>query len=203
MSNATPELVTTELPEELERMAAAIQRAKEERAVAAAIEQDIFLEPVSLGTSCDIKDVDVDLNFNNENDLIDQNLHLYDVDATHTRDRHGRHYWNFDDRRRMPLLVIAFRTKGGAWLCTVNDVIMRLDKFLSITDAQAAPVQRREFGAPPTVPSSTEQLLCNSGDGERFAIPYASVSQLMMALQMIPVDPENDGVPRNPTAKTE
>ena len=192
---ATPLLEMTEIPEEVSRMEAALQRERQDRAaqaardaqVAAAIDQDVFFEarPVSDEIE-DIKDLDVDVNLNG--DMMDQNVQLYDIDVAHTRDRHGRHFWSFDDRRRMPLLVIGFRTKTGQWLCLINDVLMPLATFLDIAHAQAAPAQRREFGAPPGLPN-TDQLLCATSKGDKLTIPHASVAQLMMALQTVPADP--------------
>lgn len=188
----TPQLVTTEIPEEVARMEAALQRERaavaRDAQIAAAIDQDVFLDarPVSEDLD-DVKDLEVDVNLNG--DMMDQNVQLYDIDVAHTCDRHGRHFWSFDDRRRMPLLVIAFATKAGKQLCLVNDVLISLEKFLDIIHAQAAPAQRREFGAPPGLPS-TDQLHCVTASGDKFTIPHASVAQLMMALQTIPAEPK-------------
>ena len=195
-----PQLVTTEIPEEVARMEAALLRERQERAaqaardaqIAAAINEDIFCDarPVSDIDAGEIKELDIDVNLNMNADIMDQNVQLYDVEAAHTRDPNGRHFWSFDDRRRMPLLVIAFRSTAGHWLCIVNDVLMPLQKFLNIAEAQAAPVQRREFGAPPGLPS-TDQLLCVTATGEKITIPHASVAQLMKALHTVPTSPEN------------
>lgn len=192
-----PQLITSEIPEEVTRMEAALLRERQERAaqasrdaqIAAAINDDIFCDahPVSDIDSNEIKELDIDINLNMNADMMDQNVQLYDVEAAHTCDRHGRHFWSFDDRRRMPLLVIVFRTKTGNLLCLANDVLMSLEDFLYITHAQVAPAQRREFGAPPGLPS-TDQLHCTTSKGEKFTIPHASVAQLMMALQTVPAD---------------
>lgn len=184
-------------------MEAALLRERQERAaqaardaqIAAAINDDLFCDshPVSEIDAADIKELDLDLDvkLNMNADIMDQNVQLYDVEAAHTRDRHGRQFWSFDDRRRMPLLVVTFRSTEGNWLCLVNDVLMPLRKFLNIVEAQAAPVQRREFGAPPGLPVSTDQLLCVTGIGEKITIPHASVAQLMKALQTVPQNPDN------------
>ena len=66
---------------------------------------------------------------------------------------------------------------------------MPLQKFLSIVEAQAAPVQRREFGTPQGLPI-TEHILCVTNTGEKISIPHANVAQLMMALHTVPINPE-------------
>lgn len=206
----TPELVTSELPAEVEKMEAALRRGREEMAAqasaAAAVQDDLFVDARPVSGAQDIREVDLEIDLENVgpvnlpyNDMMDQIPQLYDVDVTHTRDRHGRHYWNFDDRRRMPLLVVAFRTKQKNWLCCVNDVIISLPAFLSIVSAQSVAGPRREFGAPPGMPPA-EQLQCRASTGDIIAIPHATIPQLMAALQNIPADPENDGVPVAPTA---
>ena len=196
-----PHIVTTEIPEEVARMESSLLRERQERAtqaardaqIVAAIDQDIFLDvrPVSEIDSAEIKELDIDVNLNMNADIMDQNIQLYDVDAAHTCDCHGRHFWSFDDRRRMPLLIVTFRSTESNWLCLVNDVMMPLRKFLNIVEAQAAPVQRREFGAPPGLPVSSDHLLCVTANGEKITIPHASVSQLMKALQTVPLNPNN------------
>lgn len=192
-----PHLITTEIPEEVTRMEASLLRERQERAardaqMAAAINDDIFCDarPVSDIDAAEIKELDIDINLNMNADIMEQNVQLYDVETAHTRDRHGRHFWSFDDRRRMPLLVIAFRATAGHWLCLVNDILMPLQKFLRITEAQTAPVQRREFGTPPGLPN-TEQLQCITNTDEKVTIPHASVAQLIKALQTVPTNPEN------------
>ncbi len=186
----------TEIPEEVIRMEATLQRERQERAttaardaeIVAAIDQDVFVDahPVSGEISTDdIKDLDIDLNLNG--DIMDQNIQLYDIDVAYTRDRHGRHFWSFDDRRRMPLLVIAFRTKSDKQLCLVNDVLVSLEKFLDIIHGQAVVAPRREFGAPPGLPS-TDQIHCVTSSGDKITLPHASVAQLMMALQTVPAE---------------
>lgn len=187
----TPLLETTEIPEEVIRMEASLVR---ERAAAmtASINDDIFCDtqPVSDIDSSEIKDLNIDINLNMNADMMEQNVQLYDVESAHTCDRYGRHFWSFDDRRRMPLLIIAFRATTGIWLCLVNDVLVPLQKFLGITEAQVAPIQRREFGTPPGLPGA-DQLLCVTAAGEKVTIPHASVAQLMKALQTVSVNPEN------------
>lgn len=198
----TPQLVTTEIPEEIARMEIALQRERQERAIAAAINSDIFFdaEPVSGGdapitvsgmTSTpldDIKDIDVDLYSNK--DIIDQNKHTYDIEIAHSRDHRGRHYWCFDDRVTPPFVIITFRTRRNTWMCIINDNIMALSKFLSITEVQLGAPLRREFGAPSGMPV-LKNLICKTSNGEEFTIQYASIKHIAAALQSIPEDPDS------------
>lgn len=204
-----PHLVTTEIPEEVARMEAALQRERQERAaqasrdaqVAAAINDDLFFdaEPVSCGAPItitgsmstpleDIKDIDVDLYSNKE--IIDQNIQDYDIEVSHSRDHRGKHYWCFDDRHTVPFVVIAFRTRQGKWLCIINDNIIPLAKFLSISEVRLGPAQRREFGAPASAPVQ-KILLCKTSSGEDLTIQHATVAHVTAALQVISDDPDD------------
>jgi hypothetical protein len=203
----TPELVTTEIPEEVMRMEAALQRERQGRAanaardaeIAAAINNDIFfdMEPVSGGAPItvsgmsstpldDIKDIDVDLYSNK--DIIDQSKHTYNIEVTHSLDHNGNHYWCFDDRVTQPFVIITFRTRKNVWMCIINDNVMPLSKFLSITDIQIGAPLRREFGAPANSPVM-KSLICKTSNNEEFTIQYAYTRHIVAALQNIPEDP--------------
>jgi hypothetical protein len=208
-----PQLVTTEIPEEVARMEAALQRERQERAataardaqIAAAINNDLFFdaEPVSMGAPIsitgamstpldildDVKDIDVDIYSNKE--VIDQNKENYNIEISHSRDHRGKHYWCFDDRHAMPFVIIAFRTRQNKWLCIINDNIMPLSKFLSISEVRLGAQQRREFGAPATAPT-LRTLICKTSTGEELTFHQASVGHIMAALQTISEDPDAD-----------
>lgn len=191
MDDTAPQLVLDELPCELERMEAAMAAAKKER-------------------DADIREVDIDFHdamppsfpmqvpLSFDMDPLTQGIAMYNIYTEYRVDRDGRHFWQFDDRRQIPLLVVVFKSAAsGTWLATVNDEMMPLSTFLSITYAGAAgsAAGGQQGHSQQGLPMFTS-VVCKTSGSEVFRIPNTTVAHIMKALGTITPPRESEPAPR-------
>ena len=193
-----PQLVMNELPDEMARMEAALAAARE-----------AIYTPRD---SPEIREVDIN-GYGDDSgdgfgstplfniDALAQGMEMYTIDVEGRMDRHGRIFFQFDDRRQMPLLVVLFQSAAGRWLTTVNDVLMPLDTFHSIVYAHAVVKSGNgNGGGGPALLPSAQSLVCKTVAGAEFVIPHATVPQLMRALTVVNT-PQAPGPAPQPAAQ--
>ena len=189
MDDTAPQLVLDELPCELERMEAAMAAAKKERdseirEVDIDFQDAMPLPPLSFP-------VQMPLSF--DMDPLTQGIAMYNIYTEYRVDRDGRHFWQFDDRRQIPLLVVVFKSAAsGTWLATVNDEMMPLSAFLSITYAGAAAAGGGQQGHGQPMFTS---VVCKTSGSELFRIPNTTVAHIMKALGTI-TQPQESAPPQ-------
>ena len=119
-------------------------------------------------------------------------------------DKYGRRFYMFDDGTNVNLLIMVFRTPAGEMLC-INDTILPLKEFLSITHAH--PAKKPELkGEQPNLeirrafaPINDGDVLCKVGDSDEwFTIQNSTVNQIMTALLFLSKEkeePANEVIP--------
>jgi hypothetical protein len=103
----------------------------------------------------------------------------------------GRTYYRFDSGRSAPLLAIVFDTLTHR-LVSLNNMVVPLSKFLSITEMDALKPHTENTGlqlrADPHTLSQTDFINCRTNTGESFKIPCDTVILIIQALQTLAVE---------------
>ena len=112
-----------------------------------------------------------------QSDLMKASVSRYDsIKVQRSVDKYGRHFFMFDDGKSVNLLIMIFTTAVGEMLC-INDTIMPLQEFLSITHARPAPKSAQLQG------NTGGDVLCKISDSDEwFIIQNTTVNQVMTAL---------------------
>lgn len=117
----------------------------------------------------------------------------------------ARRFFVFDDDFAPRLVIVVFETRAGT-MASVNESVMSLDSFLTVTSVTASAAAQTKPEAPPNLQLrlspvvGAAPVVCRTREGERFEIANTTVPAIMMALARLSAEyPEA----RTQTARTQ